>query len=126
MSGGKVVLIDDDASVRKSLQRLLLAGGYDVVTLADAASYLAGPPPPLPACLLLDVRMPGMNGFELQTAIVGTAHSLPVVFITGHGDEEVRARALALGAVDVLFKPLDEAVLFGAIERALARPIESG
>jgi FixJ family two-component response regulator len=120
MTRGKVLLVDDDPSVRRSLERLIRAGGYEVEAMPDAVSYLACPPPAGPACLVLDIRMPGMSGLELQTTIEGTAHALPVVFITGHGDEEVRSRALASGAVDVLFKPLDEDVLFGAIDRALA------
>ena len=65
--------------------------------------------------------MPGMSGLELQSAIEGTARSLPIVFITGHGEDETRSAALSAGAVDVLQKPLDETALFGAIERALAR-----
>jgi FixJ family two-component response regulator len=120
MVRGKVFLIDDDGAVRKGLGRLMRAGGYEVELLADAASYLGCSVPPTPACLVLDLRMPGMSGLELQAAISGTPLALPVVFITGHGDEDVRIQALASGAVDVLFKPLDEATLFVAIDRALA------
>ena len=120
MARGTVILVDDDPSVRGSLERLIRTGGYEVEALADAASYFACSIPVLPACLVLDIRMPGISGLELQAAIAGTPHALPVVFITGHGDEDVRARALASGAIDVLFKPVDEEVLFGAIERALA------
>ena len=120
MARGKVFLVDDDASVRKALDRLIRAGGYEVEPLADAASFLMCPVPAVPACLVLDIRMPGMSGLELKAAIEGTSLALPVVFITGHGDEDVRAQALASGAVDVLFKPLDAAALFDAIERALA------
>ena len=121
MTQGTVFLVDDDPSVRKALQRLIRCAGYEVELLADAAAYLAGSAPRAsPACLLLDIRMPGMSGFDLQTAIAGTDHALPIVFITGHGDEQVRAHGLAAGAVDVLFKPLDQALLFGALSRALA------
>ena len=132
MARGKVFLVDDDASVRKALDRLIRAGGYEVEPLADAASFLMCPVPALPACLVLDIRMPGMSGLELKAAIDGTSLALPVVFITGHGDEDVRTQALASGAVDVLFKPLDAAVLFEAIERArrsraaLCRGVRSG
>jgi FixJ family two-component response regulator len=122
MARGTVFLVDDDPSVRKALERLIRSEGYDVQLLADAASYLARAAPGGPACLLLDIRMPGMSGFDLQRAIAGTPLAIPVVFITGHGDEDVRSQALASGAVDVLFKPLDEASLFAAIERALATP----
>jgi FixJ family two-component response regulator len=116
---GTVFLVDDDASVRKALQRLIRAAGYDVESFADAAEYLARPAPSPPACIVLDIRMPVMTGFELQSAIAGTSRALPVVFITGHGDEDVRAQALQAGAVDVLFKPIDEEALVAAIEKAL-------
>ncbi len=117
---GKVFLVDDDASVRKALQRVIRSAGYEVEPLEDAAAYLAGSAPRASsACLVLDIRMPGMSGIELQSAIAGTDHALPIVFITGHGDEHIRARALAAGAIEVLFKPLDETVLLGAISRAL-------
>ena len=122
MARGKVFLVDDDASVRKALDRLIRAGGYEVEPLADAASFLMCSVPTVPACLVLDIRMPGMSGLELKAAIEGTSLALPVVFITSHGDEDVRSQALASGAVDVLFKPLEAGVLFAAIERALAVP----
>jgi FixJ family two-component response regulator len=119
MTRGTVFLVDDDASVRKALQRLIRAAGYDVESFPDAAGYLASPAPSLPACIVLDIRMPSMSGFELQSAIAGTPRALPVVFITGHGDEAVRSQALEAGAVDVLFKPIDEEELVSAIEKAL-------
>jgi len=118
---GKVFLIDDDASVRKALQRLMRAGGYQVELVTDAAAYLRYERPLAPACLLLDVRMPGMSGLELQRCIAGTEWALPIVFITGHGDVDTRREAAAAGAVDVLEKPVDEAILFRALDRALAR-----
>ena len=104
-----VFLIDDDASVRKALRRLLTAAGYEVEALDGADAYLDRQPPQPPACLLLDIRMPGKSGIDLQRAVQGTAHALPIIFITGHGDEDERAEAVAAGAVDVLSKPLDEA-----------------
>jgi FixJ family two-component response regulator len=121
MPRGTVVLVDDDAAVRRALERLLVSTGFAVESFADAASYLAAPAPAPPACLVIDIRMPVINGFELQAAVAGTWRALPIVFISGHGDEDVRAQALAAGAVDVLFKPIDETVLLAAIERALAR-----
>jgi FixJ family two-component response regulator len=114
-----VFLIDDDAPVRKALERLIRAAGYDVTSVADGPAYMALPSPTPPACLVLDIRMPGMTGFDLQNAVFGTLRALPIVFITGHGDEDVRAQALATGAVDVLFKPIDESALLRAIDRAL-------
>ena len=120
----QVFIVDDDPSVLKALGRLVRAAGYDVEVFGSATEYLAREPPPRPpACLLLDVRMPGMNGPELQRAIEGTGRGLPVVFITGHGDDTVRAQVLAAGAVDVLSKPVDDSVLLAAIEHALRRSL---
>jgi FixJ family two-component response regulator len=116
-----VYLVDDDAAVRRGLDRLLRGAGYAVEALPGGAEYLAGPAPAERSCLVLDIRMPGMSGFELQEAIAGTPHARPIVFITGHGDEEVRTRALSAGAVEVLFKPIDMKVLLDAVERALAQ-----
>jgi FixJ family two-component response regulator len=123
MARGKVYLVDDDPAVRKALNRLIAAAGYEVETFADAAAYLAAPSPEGAGCLVVDVRMPGMSGFDLQGWIAGTGRSLPVVFITGHGDEDVRAHALRSGAVDLLFKPVDEARLVAAIEKAFAATV---
>ena len=120
MNAGKVLVVDDDASVRKSLRRLIRAAGYDVETLEDAAAYLARAAERPPACLILDIRMPGMSGLDLLRVVAGTARALPIVLISGHGDEEVRAQALDAGAVDVLYKPLDETTLLAAIDQALA------
>ena len=126
MARGKVFLVDDDASVRKALDRLIRSFGFEVEPLADAASFLMCAVPAVPACLVLDIRMPGMSGLELKAAIEGTSLALPVVFITGHGDAEVRAQALAAGAVDVLFKPIGAEALLEAIERALSVPSDGG
>jgi FixJ family two-component response regulator len=123
MEPGKptVCIIDDDTSVRKALQRLIRAAGHQVEAFSSAAAYLEAAPPMAPACLVLDVRMPGMSGLELQQRLEGTPSQFPIVFITGHGDEDVRSQAMASGAVEVLDKPLDEKVLLAAIERALDR-----
>jgi two-component system, LuxR family, response regulator FixJ len=119
MTRGTVILVDDDPSVRRALQRLIQTAGFAVESFPDAASYLTSAMPSPPACIVLDIRMPAMTGFELQGAIAGTCRALPVVFITGHGDERVRSQALEAGAVDVLFKPIDEEQLVSAIEKAL-------
>ena len=116
----RVVIVDDDAAVRKALVRLVGAAGYQVDACASAEEYLAREPLAPPACLVLDIRMPGMTGLELQGAIEGTRLALPIVFVTGHGNDDDRRQALDSGAVDVLDKPLDEAVLLTAIARALA------
>jgi FixJ family two-component response regulator len=119
-----IFLVDDDASVRKALGRLIRCAGYDVEVFGAASEYLAHDTPARPACLVLDIRMPGMTGVELQRTIIGTDMSLPIVFITGHGDEATRERTLAGGAVDVLYKPVDDQALMAAIELALFRSVE--
>jgi FixJ family two-component response regulator len=120
MAQGKVFVIDDDASVRKALGRLIGAAGYQVEGLASADAYFGRATPDRPACLVLDVSMPSMSGLELQQAIAGTTLALPIIFITGHGAaSDVRGQALVSGCVDVLEKPLGEKALMEAIERAL-------
>jgi two-component system response regulator FixJ len=116
-----VCIIDDDSSVRKALQRLIRAAGHRVEAFPSATAYLEAAPPTPPACLVLDIRMPGLSGLELQQRLQGTPSKFPIVFITGHGDDDVRTQAMASGAVEVLDKPLDEKVLLSAIERALDR-----
>jgi FixJ family two-component response regulator len=118
-----VFIVDDDASVRKALGRLVRSAGYAVEVFGAATEYLARPVPQPPACLVLDIRMPGMTGVELQRTIEGTQMCLPIVFITGHGDEAIREQTLAAGAVDVLYKPVDDHVLLAAIEMALSRSL---
>jgi two-component system, LuxR family, response regulator FixJ len=115
----KVYIIDDDESVRRSLQRLLRCADYEVEAVATSEAYLALPAPGRSACLVVDMRMPGMSGLDLHRIIAGTSHDRPVVFVTGHGDEALRREAMSRGAVDVLFKPLDGDVLLEAIARAL-------
>jgi len=121
MAPGKVLVVDDDASVRKSLHRLIRTAGYDVETLEGASAYLARVAETPPACLLVDIRMPGMSGLDLLRVVAGTARDLPIVFISGHGDEGMREQALEAGAVDVLYKPFDETTLLAAIDQALER-----
>jgi len=120
----KVLIVDDDASVRKGLRRLVQAAGYEVEVFAEAREFLARESEPTPpACLLLDVRMPGMSGLELVDVIAGTPRALPVVFITGHADDDVRERAAACGAVAILDKPVADTVLLEAIERGLEQSL---
>ena len=115
-----VYLIDDDASVRRGLGRLLKSGGYDVITCDTPEAYLALPSYRKPACLLLDIRMPGMTGLELQRALHGEGHP-PVILLSGHVDAATRERAIAEGAVAVLSKPVDFATLVSAIELGFSR-----
>lgn len=118
----RILVVDDDGPVRKALGRLFRGAGYEVELFTSAEGYLAREPAVRPACLVLDMRMPGMGGLELQRVVRGTAKSLPIVFVTGHLDEEARAQALAGGAIAVLQKPLDEEMLLGAIKSAVGPP----
>lgn len=115
-----VCIIDDDASVRRSLQRLLFANGFRVETFADAQSYLAHGSDAPCGCIILDVRMPGIDGLELQARLEETRPRAPIVFLTGHGDIPMSVRAVKAGAADFLIKPVDEAVLLAAVNNAVA------
>ncbi len=119
-----VSIIDDDASVRKGLARLVRSAGYDVETFASAHEYLARPRAEDPCCLLLDVRMPGLSGLELQEALARTGHRVSIVFLSGHGDIPGTVKAMKSGAVDFLTKPVDDRELLGAIERAVAKALQ--
>ena len=116
-----VYIVDDDASVRKSLTRLVAEAGYAVTAFASARDYLARPRSAGPSCLVLDVRMPGLTGLDLQHALAGEEHRTPIVFITGHGDVAMSVTAMKAGAVDFLTKPFEGQALLGAIQRALAK-----
>ena len=116
-----VLIVDDDASVRKSLTRLVAAAGYGVQAFASAQEFLARPPSTGPCCLVLDVRMPGLTGLELQRTLAQAPHRIAIVFITGHGDVATSVAAMKAGAVDFLTKPFARQALLDAIEQALAR-----
>jgi FixJ family two-component response regulator len=116
-----VSVVDDDPSVRRSLARLIKGAGYRVEAFASANEFLARPPEEGPACLLLDVRMPGLTGLDLQETLAIAAHSTSIVFITGYRDVRASVKAMKGGAVDFLTKPVNDEELLGAIERAVAR-----
>lgn len=119
-----VHVVDDDAGVRKGLCRLLEAAGYTARPHASAGDFLLEAPFEAPACVLLDVRMPGPSGLELQEALVGRGEDLPIVFLSGHGDIPMAVRALKLGAVDFLTKPVKREKLLAAVAAALAHGAE--
>jgi len=122
-----VAVVDDDHSVREALARLIRSVGLGVRVFASAEEFLAGSPGRHPDCLILDIRMPGMNGLELQKALAVTDRDLPVIFITAHGsDEEVRGRAMSAGAVDYLLKPLKEDEVLKALGTALNAQNDEG
>jgi FixJ family two-component response regulator len=116
-----VHVVDDDDDMRTALARLLRAEGYDVHAHASAGDFLLRPPDAGPACVLLDLAMPGPSGLDLQQALQRESASLPIVFITGRGDVASSVRAMKAGAVDFLTKPIEPPVLIGAVEAALAR-----
>jgi FixJ family two-component response regulator len=119
-----VLVVDDDARMREALHELLTAAELNVVTFGSAAEYLAFAKPELPACLVLDVQLPDINGLDLQRQIA-VEHHPQIVFITGHGDVPSSVRALKAGAVDFLTKPFSDSDLLGAIRAALAQDREA-
>jgi FixJ family two-component response regulator len=113
-----VFIVDDDPSVRKSLARLVRTAGYEVEVFASAREFLARPQQDRPCCLVLDVRMPGLTGLDLQAALATAGRRWSIVFITGYGDVRTSVKAMQGGATDFLTKPVNDQELLGAIERA--------
>lgn len=116
-----VFVVDDDASVRRSLDSLLRSVGLDVHLYATAHEFMGAARPDVPGCLLLDVRLPGMSGLTFQQELANAGIALPVIFITGHGDVPMTARAMKAGASDFLTKPFDEQTLLDAVHAAIDR-----
>ena len=114
-----ISVVDDDTSVRESLQCLIRSFGFAVEAFASAEEFLNSGHLPSTRCMILDVRMPGMNGLELQRRVAASHREVPVIFITAHGDEAARSQALKNGAVDYLLKPFREEALLHAIHAAL-------
>ncbi len=116
-----VCVVDDDAPLRRALQRLLRSVGFTVETFGSAEDYLAVERERAPDCLVLDIRLGVLTGFDLHDRVRASGLSIPAVFITGHDDAATRERAQRLGAAGYVRKPFDESDLISAIERALAR-----
>jgi FixJ family two-component response regulator len=116
-----ISVVDDDESVRQSLGGLMRSVGFGVKVFSSAEEFLKSGNPRDTGCLILDVRMPGMDGFELQRRLEASQYEIPVIFITAHGDEELRQRALLAGAVDYLLKPFSEEALLNAVHAALKK-----
>jgi FixJ family two-component response regulator len=114
-----ISVIDDDESVRRALRRLIRSAGFDVETFRSAEDFLASGEGYAPACLILDVRMPGMSGLELQRRLATSGRHIPIVFITAHEDEPARRATLDAGAVGFLQKPFDDLALLEAVAKAL-------
>ena len=119
-----VFVIDDDDSVRKSLGRMLDAADYSVELFKSASEFLSRPAHPGPSCVIVDVQMPGLNGIELQKALIQRRREEQLVFITGHGNIPMCAKAMKAGAVDFLPKPFKHKELLESVERALGRSVE--
>jgi FixJ family two-component response regulator len=119
-----VFVIDDDVSVRNGLSRLLRSAGYKSEIFSSAAAFLARTPHSGSSCLIVDVRMPGLNGMDLQQALIQRRREEQLIFITGHGNIPMCAQAMKAGAVDFLPKPFKPAELLKCVERALARSAE--
>jgi len=116
-----VFVVDDDVSVREALERLLRVVGFEVETFASAQDFLAHRRENAPSCLVLDVRLPGLSGLELQKRIAQANREIPIVFITGHGDVPTSVSAMKAGAVEFLVKPFSDQDLLDAIQQAIKR-----
>jgi FixJ family two-component response regulator len=116
-----VFVVDDDVSVRESLELLIDFAGWKPETFASAEEFLARPRSLTPSCLVLDVSLPELNGLELQRLIASDRIDMPIIFITGHGDVPMTVQAMKAGAVEFLTKPFDDEVLLTAIRQAIAR-----
>ncbi len=120
-SAGMVFVVDDDASMRESLKNLIRSVGLRVETLASAQDFLRAKRGDEPGCLVLDVRMPGLSGLDLQKRMAEADVDLPIIFLTGHGDIPMSVRAMKAGAVEFLTKPVREQDLLEAVQQALER-----
>ena len=115
-----VFVVDDDVSVRESLEMLIKTAGWQPETFASAQEFLARPRPMVPGCLVLDVTLPGLNGLDLQQRLAGRT-DMPIIFITGYGDVPMSVHAMKAGAVEFLTKPFKDEALLAAIRQALER-----
>jgi DNA-binding NtrC family response regulator len=116
-----VFVVDDDSSVRESLKNLVRSAGFDVQAFSSAHEFLASKRPKTPSCLLLDLQLPGLSGLDLQSELIKANTTIPIIFITGHGDVPTTVRAMKAGAVEFLTKPLNDEDLIGAIQQAIGR-----
>ena len=118
-----VFVVDDDVSVRESLELLITFAGWQPETFASAVDFLARPRTTTPSCLVLDVSLPDLDGLELQKLIASERTDMPIIFITGHGDVPMTVQAMKGGAVEFLTKPFDDEVLLNAIRHAIRRSL---
>jgi FixJ family two-component response regulator len=116
-----VHVVDDDESLRTAMSRLLRAAGYEARTYASAGEFVLARDAEMTGCVLLDVRMPGPSGLDLQDSLARNGDPLPIIFLTGHADVPMSVRAMKAGAVDFLTKPVEATTLLAAVESALAK-----
>lgn len=116
-----VAIVDDDESVRTALQGLIEEAGFSTLVCASAEEFLESGQRLHTACLIADIRMPGLSGLDLQSRLNADRQRIPIIFITAHGDEEMRLKALRAGAVEFLAKPFDDEVLLESVHAALNR-----
>jgi FixJ family two-component response regulator len=114
-----VFVVDDDVSIQESLSSLLRSAGLNVVTFSSAREFLRQETPDVPACLVLDVRLPGLSGLDLQSELANAPRRIPIIFITGHGDIPMSVRAIKAGAQEFLTKPFGDEELLSSIRQAL-------
>jgi FixJ family two-component response regulator len=114
-----VSIVDDDASVREALESLFRSVGLPVVSFPSAEAFLAAGQARTTTCLILDLRMPGLDGLGLQQRLIRAGHTIPIVILTGHGDDDARVRAVGAGAVAFMVKPFDGEFLVRVVEAAL-------
>ena len=117
--GSLISIVDDDQSVQESLPELLSDFGFEVQAFSSAEDFLASPWVAQTKCLILDIAMPGMSGLDLQSELKRRGTNIPIIFITAHGDEQIRPQMLDRGAVECLFKPFTDTMLLSAIDAAL-------
>ena len=122
-SDAVVFVVDDDASMRRALSRLLTTTGHRVEAFASPRDFLDRPAHDGPGCVVLDLKMPELSGLEVQEALASSARALPVIFISGHGKIPAAVRAMKAGAVDFLTKPFHDDALLGSVETAIQRSI---
>lgn len=116
-----VIVIEDDPSFRRSLERLLRTEGFHVVAFGSAADFLGAPESPRPACLVLDVHLPGLSGLDLQRELMRAENLLPIIFLTGRGDIPMSVLAMKQGAIEFLTKPVRDEDLFAAVHQGIER-----
>ena len=116
-----VFVVDDDASMRSAIDRLVTSAGFRCQTFPNAEEYLRTARPEVPGCLVLDVRMPGLSGFDLQRELRTSGHQLPIIFLTAHGDIPLSVSAMRAGAIEFFTKPFHAQALLAAIRQAIDR-----